>query len=75
MSREWSKPNLRKTVCDDVIGPLVFKAVQEDVRSMGGAAIMTEGLSCGPGAAMEECVAVAQHSRAQSQRRSARSPY
>jgi endoglycosylceramidase len=56
-----SKPNLRKTVCDDVIGPLVFKAVQEDVRSMGGAAIMTEGLSCGPGAAMEECVAVAQH--------------
>ena len=55
-----NEPNLRKAVCDDVVGPLVFKAVKKDVHSIGGAAIMTEGLSCGSSAAMDECNAVAQ---------------
>ena len=40
------EPAARKLTCDSIIGPHVFKAIKEDVSQIGGASIMTEGLSC-----------------------------
>mmetsp|Transcript_43362 Transcript_43362/g.68652 ORF Transcript_43362/g.68652 Transcript_43362/m.68652 type:complete len:503 (-) Transcript_43362:210-1718(-) len=40
------EPFLRKVVCDDVTKPLVFKAIDEDLKRLGGSAMMTEGLAC-----------------------------
>ena len=53
-------PIMRKAVCDDTVGPLVFKAVDEDLAKVGGAQMMTEGLACPTGNLTQatECVAV-----------------
>jgi len=39
------KPNERHAVCDHVTGPLVMRAVKEDLSKLGGAVMMTEGLT------------------------------
>ena len=42
----WQRrPSLRKLVCDDVTGPLVFEAVARDLARVGGAQMMTEGIA------------------------------
>lgn len=33
-------------MCDNAIGPLVFDAVEADLGTFGGAAMMTEGMAC-----------------------------
>merc|ERR1711912_127023 len=44
----WQKhPTEQKLICDHVTGPLVFEAVKKDLAHLGGAAMMTEGLTCG----------------------------
>jgi endoglycosylceramidase len=45
-SKYNNQPNIRKVICDDIVGPLVFKAVHADLQKFGGAAMMTEGLAC-----------------------------
>jgi len=53
-------------VCDKTVGPLVFKAVKDDVKKLGGAAMQTEGMACpdgggsggGGGGSMDECIFV-----------------
>lgn len=54
------KPRMQKILCDDAIAPLIFAAVAQETARLGGAAMMTEGLSCDyddPGSAAE-CVSV-----------------
>eukprot|EP01045_Picozoa_sp_COSAG04_P014281 COSAG04_NODE_1059_length_8523_cov_2.419853_2_plen_475_part_00 len=41
-----TQPVYRKLLCDAGIAPQVFKAVGEDIRRIGGAQMMTEGLAC-----------------------------
>ena len=47
-------------MCDAAVGPLVFKAVTADITSVGGSAMMTEGLSCDSTneTTVQECVTV-----------------
>ena len=54
------EPKLRKLICDDVVGPLVFEAVKQDLLNFGGSTMMTEGLSCSD-AAIAECQVVGTH--------------
>jgi len=50
---------LRKVVCDNVTGPLVWEAIQRDLKQLGGGAMMTEGLACNPPLSpSDECGAV-----------------
>eukprot|EP00520_Triparma_pacifica_P006726 CAMPEP_0118638564 /NCGR_PEP_ID=MMETSP0785-20121206/3757_1 /TAXON_ID=91992 /ORGANISM="Bolidomonas pacifica, Strain CCMP 1866" /LENGTH=449 /DNA_ID=CAMNT_0006529833 /DNA_START=14 /DNA_END=1360 /DNA_ORIENTATION=+ len=51
-------PWAQKLMCDKTIGPLVFKAVTKDLEKFGGAAMMTEGMTC-PDENQQECVNVA----------------
>ena len=55
-----TQPVYRKLLCDAGIAPQVFKAVGEDIRRIGGAQMMTEGLACNQANAsqQEECIAV-----------------
>ena len=41
-----NEPAARRLTCDSLIGPHIFKAIKEDIAQIGGASIMTEGLSC-----------------------------
>ena len=41
-----TKPFWRKVVCDDTVSNLVYKAVGQETRRLGGGAMMTEGLAC-----------------------------
>eukprot|EP00947_MAST-08B_sp_MAST-8B-sp1_P003756 g3756.t1 len=41
-----SHPVLQRVVCDDGIAPLVYKAVREDLKRLGGAQMQTEGMQC-----------------------------
>lgn len=41
-----TEPTLTKAVCDDAVKPLVFEAAKKETRRLGGAAFMSEGLSC-----------------------------
>ncbi|GMH59992.1 hypothetical protein TL16_g02943 [Triparma laevis f. inornata] len=52
-----TKPFMQRVVCDKTVGPLVFKAVEEDLAKFGGSAMMTEGMACGEDD-MDECVNV-----------------
>jgi len=52
------EPKIRKLICDDVVGPLVFESVKKDLLKFGGSAMMTEGLSCSD-SAIAECQVVA----------------
>lgn len=38
---------LQRIVCDDTLAPLVYRAVHDDVKRLGGAAMQTEGMQCG----------------------------
>ena len=40
------EPITRRFTCDHLIGPDVFKAIKEDLADIGGASMMTEGMSC-----------------------------
>ena len=53
-------PLMRRAICDATVGPLVFKAVGEDLDKVGGAQMMTEGMACPTGNLSQaaECVAV-----------------
>ena len=55
-----TEPLLRRAVCDDVVKPLVLEAARKETRRLGGAAFMSEGLSCDFDAedARRECEAV-----------------
>lgn len=55
-----NKPVVRREVCDAAVAPQVMRAVADDVKQLGGAMMMTEGLACdGPNASdYDECVAV-----------------
>jgi endoglycosylceramidase len=58
-SPNWREyPNRQKFICDKTIGPLVFKAVKNDLEKFGGAAMMTEGMACDDHH-QEECINVA----------------
>ena len=39
-------PVLRRLLCDATVGPLVMRAVQQDLQRLGGSAMMTEGMAC-----------------------------
>lgn len=55
-------PKWRKDLCDSTVAPLVFSAVKKDIQQIGGAAIMTEGLSCPNDiGGQEECHIVQSH--------------
>lgn len=41
-----NQPLIRRVICDDTVGPLVFEAVRKDLQKFGGSAMMTEGLAC-----------------------------
>ena len=38
--------NLTRLVCDDVMKTLIFEAIALDIKTLGGAAMMSEGLAC-----------------------------
>ena len=45
---DWEhKPTEQKLICDHVTGPLVMEAVKKDLKTLGGAQMMTEGIACG----------------------------
>jgi|TARA_B100000242_G_scaffold217824_1_gene159242 endoglycosylceramidase len=45
---DWEdKPVEQKLICDHVTGPLVMEAVKKDLKTLGGAQMMTEGIACG----------------------------
>jgi hypothetical protein len=50
----------QRSICDHTLQPLVFKAVDNDLRRLGGASMMTEGMACnGPNRSdYDECVGV-----------------
>ena len=51
-----NEPIVRRVICDDTIGSLVFKAVDENVKTFGGASMMTEFGDCfGNATVLEEC--------------------
>jgi len=41
-------PDWERTVCDDLVGTQTFKAVQAEVKRIGGAAFLTEFGLCDP---------------------------
>ena len=55
-----SQPVQRKILCDAAIAPAVFSSVGEDIRRLGGAQMMTEGMACSQDNAtqQQECIAV-----------------
>ena len=56
-------PKLRSLICDDLVGPLVFKAVDEHVAQVKGASILSEfgGCTLNNATGMQECVKVTAH--------------
>ena len=55
-----TQPIQRKLLCDAAIAPAVFEAVGEDIRRIGGAQMMTEGMACNQDnmTQQEECIKV-----------------
>ena len=56
-----TQPVYRKLLCDAGIAPQVFKAVGEDIRRIGGAQMMTEGLACSQANASQQVIPTPLH--------------
>ena len=41
-----SKPTMTKVVCDDIVKKLVFSSIAKELGTIGGSAVMTEGMAC-----------------------------